>query len=78
MTETEVNEVIERILDLYIKEVKQYYDQPRYTERPNAHTLLEHLWRVLDETKKNFINWKDTPEINLPPEPDFSDLLKGS
>ena len=55
MTESEANEVIERLLNLYIEEIRLYYDQPRY-RRPNAHTMIEHLFYVLENTKKKFID----------------------
>jgi hypothetical protein len=55
MTDSEINEVIERLLNLYIEEIKLYYDQPRY-RRPNAHTMIEHLFWVLEHTKKKFID----------------------
>jgi hypothetical protein len=64
MTETEVD-VIARIIDLYIKEVKQYYNQPRYTEQITPHTMLGHLWRVLEDTKQKFIHLDAGPAIEV-------------
>jgi hypothetical protein len=58
MTKAEIDQLIDDILTLYIKEVKEYYNQPRYTEQITPHTMLGTLWRVLDETKERFINWK--------------------
>ena len=59
MTKEEIDQIIDDILTLYIKEVKQYYNQPRYTESTDPHTMLSHLWWVLDKTKERFINWRD-------------------
>lgn len=59
MTKPEIDQLIDDILTLYIKEVKQYYNKPRYTEQITPHTMLGTLWRVLDETKERFINWKN-------------------
>jgi hypothetical protein len=58
MTKAEIDQLIDDILTLYIKEVKEYYNQPRYTEQITPHTMLGTLWRVLDETKERFINLK--------------------
>ena len=58
MTKAEIDQLIDDILTLYIKEVKEYYNKPRYTEQITPHTMLGTLWRVLDETKERFINWK--------------------
>ena len=77
MTENEVNEAIERILDLYISEVKAYYNKPKYTDRPRAHTMLIHLFDVMEQTKKKFIE-DPSIEIMVPGDEDWSDLLKGS
>ena len=59
MTKAEIDQLIEDILTLYIKEVKEYYNKPRYTERADPHTMLSHLWGVLDKTKERFINWRN-------------------
>ena len=59
MTKAEIDQLIDDILTLYIKEVKEYYNKPRYTEQITPHTMLGTLWRVLDETKERFINWKN-------------------
>jgi hypothetical protein len=58
MTKAEIDQLIDDILTLYIKEVKEYYNKPRYTEQITPHTMLGTLWRVLDETKERFINLK--------------------
>jgi hypothetical protein len=55
MTKAEVDQLIDDILTLYIKEVKEYYNKPRYTEQPMPHTMLGTLWRVLDETRERFM-----------------------
>lgn len=65
MTEAEANDIIERILDLYIQEVKNYYNQPRYTEQITPHTMLGHLWRVLDDTKQKFLCEGYEPAIEV-------------
>lgn len=59
MMKAEIDQLIDDILTLYIKEVKEYYNKPRYTEQITPHTMLGTLWRVLDETKERFINWKN-------------------
>ena len=65
MTEAEVNNIIERILNLYIQEVKEYYNKPRYTEQITPHTMLCQLWRVMEETKQQFLceDWEPTVEV---------------
>ena len=65
MTRTEIDQLIDDILSLYIKEVKQYYNQPRYTEQITPHTMLGTLWRVLEETKYKFIHWDEEPKIEV-------------
>ena len=55
MTKDEANYLIEKVLTLYIEKVKQYYNQPRYTEQITPHTMLGQLWRVLDQVKADVL-----------------------
>ena len=72
--EAETNKFIERILTLYIDEIKLYYEHPKYTKRPNAHTLVGKLFDVLEQTKKKFINSEvDSSTITLEHD-DYYDL----
>ncbi len=66
MTKEEINQVLEDVLNLYIKMVKQYYNQPRYTERPQPHTMIDHLWWVLEKTKKDFLALGEKPNEEVP------------
>ena len=65
MTEAEVNNIIEHTLDLYIRLVKDYYNKPKYTEQITPHTMLGHLWRVMEETKQKCLHedWEPAVEV---------------
>lgn len=55
MTKDEISYLTEKVLTLYIDKVKQYYDQPKYTEQITPHTMLGQLWRVLDQVKTDVL-----------------------
>ena len=77
LLEEETNKFIERILTLYINEIERYYDTPTYTERPNAHTLVSHLFYVMEQTKQKFLINNKTDSSNITPEyDDLYDTIK--
>ena len=55
----------QEVIDRFVAKVKTYYSAPRYTDRREpAHTLVSHLFWVLDKlTKEDITN----EEVDLRP-----------
>lgn len=53
------------VIDRFVNKVKKYYSAPRYTDcRDSAHTLISHLFWVLDKLAKEDIT---NEEVDLKP-----------
>lgn len=53
------------VIDRFVAKVKKYYEAPRYAgRRDSAHTLVSHLFWVLDEIAKEDIT---NEEVDLKP-----------
>ena len=55
----------QEVIDRFVTKVKKYYSASRYTDRrESAHTLVSHLFRVLDKLAKEDIT---DEEVDLRP-----------
>lgn len=56
------------VLDRFVAKVKKYYSAPRYTERKEpAHTLVSHLFWVLDTLAAEDITVEEVDLVDLRP-----------
>lgn len=66
----------EEVIDRFVSKVKKYYSAPRYTERREpAHTLVSHLFWVLDKLATDDIT---NEEVDLKPKTpaDYDKLME--